>query len=121
VAQAISRRLAETDIDERAGDVRINISGCINACGHHHVGNIGVLGVDKKGEEFYQITLGGSPDERASIGEIVGKGLPAEEVPPAIERILREYLATRSEGEAFIDTVRRRGVEAFREAVYAPA
>jgi sulfite reductase (NADPH) hemoprotein beta-component len=104
------------------GEVRINQSGCINACGHHHVGHIGILGVDKKGEEFYQITLGGSPDEHAAIGQIVGKGVPANEVAPAIERVLKLYLKLRqNRDERFIDCVRRLGVEPFKEAIYEAA
>jgi sulfite reductase (NADPH) hemoprotein beta-component len=121
VAQALSRRLADLDFQEKVGEVRINMSGCINACGHHHVGNIGILGVDKKGEEFYQITVGGSPDEQAALGEIVGKGLPAVDVPPAIERVLKLYLSIRQDGELFIDTVRRAGAEPFKEAIYEAA
>ncbi len=121
VAQAISSRLADLDLQEAIGAVRINISGCINACGHHHVGHIGVLGVDKQGEEFYQLTVGGSPDEQAALGEIVGRSLPADEVAPAIERVLRAYLELRRPGEAFIDSVRRMGAEPFRGAIYADA
>jgi sulfite reductase (NADPH) hemoprotein beta-component len=121
IAQALSERLADPAFQEAVGEVRINISGCINACGHHHVGHIGVLGVDKQGEEFYQITLGGAPDETASIGAIVGKGLAGDQVAPAIERALRAYLARRTEGERFIDTVRRLGTEPFKEAIYAVA
>ena len=119
VAQALSRQLADLDYQERVGPVRINMSGCINACGHHHVGHIGVLGVDRKGEEYYQITVGGSPDEQAALGEIVGKSLPADEVPLAITRALDRYLEIRTEGERFIDTVRRTGAEPFRQAIYA--
>ncbi|EHN77322.1 Nitrite and sulphite reductase 4Fe-4S domain protein [Streptomyces coelicoflavus ZG0656] len=94
------------------------MSGCINACGHHHVGHIGVLGVDRKGEEYYQITVGGSPDEQAALGDIVGKSLPADEVAPAIQRTLDRYLQIRAEGERFIDTVRRVGPDPFRDAIY---
>ncbi len=119
VAQALSKQLADLDYQERVGPVRINMSGCINACGHHHVGHIGVLGVDRKGEEYYQITVGGSPDEQAALGEIVGKSLPADEVPLAITRALDRYLEIRTEGERFIDTVRRTGAEPFRQAIYA--
>jgi sulfite reductase (NADPH) hemoprotein beta-component len=118
VAQALSEQLADPAYQERLGPVRLNISGCINACGHHHVGHIGILGVDRKGEEYYQITLGGSPDEKAALGEIVGRSLPSEEVAPAVARALDRYLDIRNEGEAFIDTVRRTGVEPFREAIY---
>ncbi len=120
VAQALSRRLADLDHQERIGPVRINMSGCINACGHHHVGHIGILGVDRKGEEFYQITVGGSPDEKATLGEIVGRSLSADETPIAIERALNRYLDIRTDGERFIDTVRRVGVSPFRDAIYAP-
>ncbi|MNN47324.1 Sulfite reductase [ferredoxin] [compost metagenome] len=118
VAQALSRQLADADLQEKLGPVRINISGCINACGHHHVGHIGVLGVDRKGEEYYQITVGGSPDEQAALGEIVGRSLPAEEVAPAIARALDRYLEIRTDGELFIDTVRRLGADPFRAAIY---
>jgi sulfite reductase (NADPH) hemoprotein beta-component len=121
VAQSLSRQLAGAEFQDDVGDVRINISGCINACGHHHVGNIGILGVDKQGEEFYQITLGGSPDETAAIGSIVGKGLPSEAVAPAVERVLKAYLVQRSDGEKFIETVRRVGTDPFREAIYETA
>ncbi len=119
VAQALSKRLADLDWQEKVGQVRINMSGCINACGHHHVGHIGVLGVDRKGEEYYQITVGGSPDEQAALGEIVGRSLPADEVAPAIQRALDRYLEVRVEGERFIDTVRRLGADPFRDAIYA--
>lgn len=118
VAQALSTALADPDLQETLGPVRVNISGCINACGHHHVGHIGILGVDRKGEEYYQITLGGSPDETAALGEIVGRSLAAEEVAPAIRRALDRYLELRQEGETFLAAVRRLGVGPFREAIY---
>ncbi len=118
VAQALSRQLAAPDHQEAIGPLRINISGCINACGHHHVGHIGILGVDRKGEEYYQITIGGSPDEQAALGEIVGRSLPADEVAPAVSRVLDRYLELRREGERFIDTVRRLGADPFRLAIY---
>ncbi len=121
ISQEISTRLDKSGLIEDVGDVTIKISGCINACGHHHIAHIGVLGVDKKGEEFYQITLGGSHSDDADIGSIVGKGLPGEDVPAAIERILRAYLATRSDGERFLDTLRRVGEEPFKEAIYEAA
>jgi sulfite reductase (NADPH) hemoprotein beta-component len=119
IAIAISRRLASPDFQEAVGEVRINQSGCINACGHHHVAAIGILGVDKQGEEFYQITVGGSADEDAAIGQIIGRALPGEQVAPAIERILHEYLSLRSDDETFIQTFRRLGLRPFQEAVYA--
>ncbi|WP_428149755.1 nitrite/sulfite reductase [Brevundimonas sp.] len=118
VAQALSERLADPEFQDRLGPVRVNMSGCINACGHHHVGHIGVLGVDRKGEEYYQITLGGSPDETAALGEIVGRSLPADEVAPAVERTLNRYLEIREEGESFLAAVRRTGVAPFRDAIY---
>ena len=121
VAQALSKRLADLDYQEMLGPIRVNMSGCINACGHHHVGHIGVLGVDRKGEEYYQITLGGSADEQAALGEIVGRSLAADEVAPAVGRALDRYLEIRREGETFLDAVRRLGVEPFREAIYGAA
>ncbi|WP_291841951.1 nitrite/sulfite reductase [Maricaulis sp.] len=121
IAQAISTLLEETGLSDKAGDVTIKIDGCINACGHHHVAHIGVLGVDKRGEEFYQITLGGAFGSDAAIGSIIGKGLAGEDVPAAIARLLETYLDIRAENERFIDTLRRVGPDAFKEAIYADA
>ena len=118
VAQALSEQLADLDYQERLGPIRVNMSGCINACGHHHVGHIGVLGVDRKGEEYYQITVGGSADEQAALGEIVGRSLAADEVAPAVGRALDRYLEVRREGETFLQTVRRLGADPFRDAIY---
>tara|TARA_R110000868_G_scaffold2384_6_gene17711 strand:- start:20687 stop:22324 length:1638 start_codon:yes stop_codon:yes gene_type:complete len=118
IAQAISTRLEAEGLSEAAGSVTIKVDGCINACGHHHVANIGVLGLDKRGEEYYQITLGGAFGTDASIGEIVGKGLAGDDVPAAISRVLQTYLEIRSGDEIFIDTLRRTGVDAFKEAIY---
>ncbi|MEQ9813966.1 MAG: nitrite/sulfite reductase [Azospirillaceae bacterium] len=118
IAQAISRRLAEPEALEAIGPIKINISGCINACGHHHVGHIGILGVERKGEEQYQLTLGGRSDENPAIGRVLGPGFTAEGVVPAIEKILEAYLAHRHEGESFIDAVTRLGNDPFKEAVY---
>jgi sulfite reductase (NADPH) hemoprotein beta-component len=101
--------------------LKIKISGCINACGHHHVGHIGILGVDKKGEEFYQLTLGGSGEDDASIGQSLGPALPAERVAPAIDQLVEVYLRERTTDERFIDTYRRAGLAPFKEAVYAEA
>jgi sulfite reductase (NADPH) hemoprotein beta-component len=120
VAQAISRKFAGAK-QENYGPLKINISGCINACGHHHVGHIGILGLDKKGEEFYQITLGGSSSENASIGTILGPGFAAHEVPDAIETILNTYVKLRSPGEEFLAAYRRLGPAPFKEALYATA
>jgi sulfite reductase (NADPH) hemoprotein beta-component len=119
IAQRIQERFADIERQELLGELRIKISGCINACGHHHVGHIGILGVDKQGEEFYQLTLGGSADENASVGKILGKGFPAEQVPDAIEKLIATYLDRRTDGEKFIDTYRRIGIEPFKERVYA--
>ena len=97
------------------------MSGCINACGHHHSGNIGILGVDKKGTELYQISLGGNPKDDAAIGTIIGPGFRAEAVPEAIDTIIDTYLAKRDDGESFLDTWRRVGAEPFKEALYGAA
>jgi sulfite reductase (NADPH) hemoprotein beta-component len=121
IAQSIALKFADPDVAERVGELKIKISGCINACGHHHVGHIGILGVDKKGEEFYQLTLGGSGEDDASLGQILGPALPADRVAPAIDQMVGVYLAARQDGERFIDTVRRAGLEPFKEAVYAEA
>jgi sulfite reductase (NADPH) hemoprotein beta-component len=121
VAQAISRKFADQRRQEEIGPVKINISGCINACGHHHVGHIGILGLDKKGEEFYQITLGGSSSENASIGSILGPGFAGEDVPDAIEKILDTYVKLRQPQEEFLAAYRRLGPQPFKEALYASA
>jgi sulfite reductase (NADPH) hemoprotein beta-component len=119
IAQAISRKFGDIKKQEDIGPLKINISGCINACGHHHVGHIGILGLDKKGEEFYQITLGGSSSENASIGSILGPGFAGHEVPDAIEKILSTYLKLREPGEEFLGAYRRLGPAPFKEALYA--
>jgi sulfite reductase (NADPH) hemoprotein beta-component len=122
VAQGLSRRFADIARQEEIGPLKINISGCINACGHHHVGHIGILGLDKRGEEFYQITLGGSSSESASIGQIIGPGFAAEQVPEAVEKIVDTYLKLRSgKDETFLSAYRRLGPQPFKEALYAPA
>lgn len=121
IAQSISRKFADLGKQEEIGPVKINISGCINACGHHHVGHIGILGLDKKGEEFYQITLGGSSAENASIGTILGPGFAGHEVADAIGKILDTYLAIRQPDEEFLSTYRRVGAKPFKEALYAAA
>jgi sulfite reductase (NADPH) hemoprotein beta-component len=121
IAQDIARRFADPDLAERVGELKIKISGCINACGHHHVGHIGILGVDKKGEEFYQLTLGGSAEADAALGQVLGPALPADRVAPAIDQLVEVYLRQRQPGERFLDTFRRAGLNAFKEAVYAEA
>ena len=119
ISEAISRRFEDLDTIYNLGELDLNISGCMNACGHHHVGNIGILGVDKKGAEFYQITLGGHADHDASLGDILGPSFAADAVPDVIEEILNTYLDLRTEGERFIDTYRRVGIQPFKERAYA--
>jgi len=121
VAQQIAQTFADPDRAESIGELKIKISGCINACGHHHVGHIGILGVDKKGEEFYQLTLGGSGAEDAAVGKMLGPALPYDKVAGAIDTLVDVYLRERRDGERFLDTYRRTGVEPFKEAVYADA
>jgi sulfite reductase (NADPH) hemoprotein beta-component len=120
IAQELTRRFANHDTANLIGRLHINISGCINACGHHHVGHIGILGVEKNGEEFYQITIGGRADEQAQMGTLIGPAVPYAEVADVVEDIVEAYLALRdSKEELFIDTVKRLGVEPFKERVYA--
>jgi sulfite reductase (NADPH) hemoprotein beta-component len=120
IAQEISRRFQNLDLQRDLGRLHVNISGCINACGHHHVGHIGILGVEKNGEEFYQITLGGKADEGATLGALLGPAVPYGQVADVVEDIAAAYLELRQRpDELFIDTVKRTGVEPFRERVYA--
>jgi sulfite reductase (NADPH) hemoprotein beta-component len=121
IAQAIARKFADPALAERVGELGIKISGCINACGHHHVGAIGILGIDKKGEEYYQLTLGGSAEAEATLGQVLGPALPADKVVDAIDHLVEVYLRERKDGERFLDTFRRAGVAPFKEAVYADA
>lgn len=120
VAEDITRHFTDAAALADAGEIAINISGCMNACGHHHVGHIGILGVEKNGEEFYQLTVGGSSGRDASLGERLGRGISAADVPPAIGALVARYRELRVDGERFLDTVRRVGVEPFRDAVYGP-
>lgn len=119
LAQEISERFADLDQQYDIGELKIKISGCINACGHHHVGHIGILGVDKKGTEFYQISLGGSADENASIGTITGRAFTEETIVDAIETVVTTYTDMRQTDERFIDTYRRVGLDPFKERLYA--
>jgi sulfite reductase (NADPH) hemoprotein beta-component len=121
VAEAIQMRFDDLDYLHELGDIDLNISGCMNACGHHHVGNIGVLGVDKKGEEFYQISLGGSSGKDASLGKILGPSFAREHMPEVIGKILDFYVSQRITGESFLEAYRRIGHDPFKEAVYAKA
>src|SRR5499433_1340592 len=120
VAQELTRRFRDLDVARSLGRLHINISGCINACGHHHVGHIGLLGVEKNGEEFYQITLGGKADEHARLGDLIGPAVPYAQVADVVEDIASAYLELRTRpDELFIDTLKRTGIEPFRERVYA--
>ncbi|MEQ1608818.1 MAG: nitrite/sulfite reductase [Hyphomonadaceae bacterium] len=122
VANEIQALFADPEFEDEVGALHINVSGCINACGHHHVGHIGILGVDKKGEEFYQILFGGRADEKAAIGEIQGPGLRHEEVAPALKRVISKYLELRtSKAEKLADAMTRLGQAPFKEALYAAA
>ena len=119
VADAIQRRFDDLDYQHDIGELDLNISGCMNSCGHHHVGHIGILGVDKQGAEFYQISIGGSQGNAASLGKVIGPSFAQDEVPTVIERLIETYLKHRdSETEKFIDVVRRIGVTPFKEHVY---
>ena len=119
IAQAIAERFDDLDYQHDIGEMELNISGCINACGHHHVGNIGVLGVDKDGSEWYQVSIGGAQGNESSVGKIIGPSFSATQMPEVVERIVQVYLRDRIEGERFIDTTRRLGIAPFKEAVYA--
>ena len=119
VAQRISTRFADLKRQHEIGDLKIKISGCINACGHHHVGQIGILGVDKKGEEFYQITLGGEPGDAAALGRIVGPAFSYDQVVDAVETIVDTYVGVRQADEGFNQTYARVGLEPFKEKLYA--
>ncbi|WP_444927589.1 nitrite/sulfite reductase [Microbulbifer sp. TRSA002] len=121
VAEAIQRRFDDMDYLYDLGDLNLNISGCMNACGHHHVGHIGILGVDKKGEEFYQIQLGGSASNEASLAKVLGPSFSRAEVPDVISKILDLYVEQRQTEEPFIDTYNRIGLQPFKERVYAKA
>jgi sulfite reductase (NADPH) hemoprotein beta-component len=118
IAQAISERFADLDRQHDIGELKIKISGCINACGHHHAGHIGILGVDKKGVEFYQLQLGGSGAQDASIGEILGPAFGKDEIVDAVERVIGAYLSLRGNGERFLDTYRRVGIVPFKNVAY---
>jgi sulfite reductase (NADPH) hemoprotein beta-component len=119
VAKQIQQRFDDLDYLYDLGDIEIKMSGCMNACGHHHVGHIGILGVDKHGEEWYQITLGGSVNGFTALGEVIGPSVAQSEVAATIERIVEVYRADRHEGERFVDMVHRVGIKPFKERAYA--
>ena len=118
LAKAIAECFDDLDFQHDIGDIEINISGCINACGHHHVGHIGILGVDKDGEEWYQIQIGGAQGNAAALGKVIGRSFSFEQMPEVIARLLQVYVRERYEDERFIDTVRRLGIEPFKAEVY---
>ena len=119
IAETIQRRFADLDYVYDLGDLDLNISGCMNACGHHHVGHIGILGVDKKGREYYQVQLGGNSGEDAALAKVLGPAFEESEVPDVIEKIIASYVAERVEGESFLEAYRRLGHEHFKGVVYA--
>ncbi|MCQ4347108.1 nitrite/sulfite reductase [Pseudomonas stutzeri] len=119
IAEAIQRRFDDLDYLFDLGEIDLNISGCMNACGHHHIGNIGILGVDKKGEEFYQVSMGGEAGRNASLGQILGPSFAQDDMADVIEKIIKVYVEQRTEDERFIDTFRRIGIDPFKERVYA--
>ncbi|MFN2410405.1 MAG: nitrite/sulfite reductase [Halomonas sp.] len=119
IAQALQERFEDLDFLYDLGPLDLNISGCMNACGHHHVGHIGILGVDKKGEEYYQVSIGGNSTDDASLGKILGPSFFREDVPAVVEKVLEVYVAQRHEDERFLDTYRRIGLKPFKERVYA--
>jgi sulfite reductase (NADPH) hemoprotein beta-component len=119
IAAAIAERFDNLDFQHDIGEIELNISGCINACGHHHVGSIGVLGVDKDGSEFYQVSIGGSQGINAAIGKIIGPSFSAQQMPEVIGRLLEVYVRERFEDERFVDTAQRLGIGPFKEHVYA--
>ncbi|TVO57681.1 nitrite/sulfite reductase [Denitromonas halophila] len=118
IAEAVQRRFDDLDYLHDIGELELNISGCMNACGHHHVGHIGILGVDKNGEEWYQITIGGRQGNLTHLGKVIGPSFAAADVPDVIETLVNTYVAHRHEGERFIDTVHRIGADPFKQAVY---
>lgn len=121
VAEAIQRKFSDLDYVYDLGDLELNISGCMNACGHHHIGHIGILGVDKKGKEWYQIQLGGSANKNASLGKVLGPSLSRDQITDGIEKLLDVYVENRIADESFLNTYQRIGIEKFKERVYAPS
>jgi sulfite reductase (NADPH) hemoprotein beta-component len=118
IAAAIAQQYEDLDYLFDLGDLSLNISGCINSCGHHHVANIGILGVDKDGSEWYQITLGGDQGNDTAIGKVIGPSFSAEQVPAVIQQIIGVYEAQRFADESFIQTYQRIGIDQFKQAVY---
>ena len=121
IAEAIQRRFDDLDYLHDIGELDLNISGCMNACGHHHIGHIGILGVDKNGAEWYQVSIGGAQSDDAALGKVIGPSFAANQMPDVISRLIDTYLDHRHDDERFVDTVHRIGLEPFKERVYATA
>ena len=121
VYEAIARRFDDLDALYDLGKVDLNISGCMNACGHHHIGHIGILGVDKQGSEWYQVSIGGNQGDHTALGKVIGPSFAQEAMPDVLEKIIGVYLAHREPNERFIDTAQRIGLTPFKETVYAKA
>ena len=119
IAEAIQRRFDDLDYLHDIGELDLNISGCMNSCGHHHIGHIGVLGVDKQGAEFYQVSIGGRQGSNAALGQVIGPSFAAAEMPDVVEKLIETYLDERHEDELFVDTVQRLGIAPFKARVYA--
>ena len=119
VSEAITRKFNDLDYLYDLGDIELNISGCMNACGHHHIGHIGILGVDKKGQEYFQVSLGGSQDKNTALGKILGPSFKADEIPSVLEKLLNVFIENRQTEESFLACYRRIGINLFKEAVYA--
>jgi sulfite reductase (NADPH) hemoprotein beta-component len=121
IAEAIQMQFDNLDYLHDIGEIDLNISGCMNACGHHHVGHIGILGVDKDGSEWYQVSIGGDQGNNTALGTVIGPSFAAEEMPGVVQRLIEVYIRERTPEERFIDTVRRIGVVPFKEHVYSKA
>jgi sulfite reductase (NADPH) hemoprotein beta-component len=121
IAQAIQARFDDLDYLHDIGEIAINISGCMNACGHHHVGNIGILGVDKNGEEWYQVTIGGQQGNATALGKVIGPSFARADMADVVEKLINTYIEYRHEDERFVDTVHRIGIEPFKQRVYGSA
>ncbi|MGZ5089469.1 MAG: nitrite/sulfite reductase, partial [Usitatibacter sp.] len=119
VAEAIQRRFDDLDYLHDIGELDLNISGCMNSCGHHHIGHIGILGVDKQGAEFYQVSIGGRQGNQAALGDVIGPSFAAAEMPDVVAKLIDTYIDIRHDDELFVDTVHRVGVAPFKERVYA--
>jgi len=119
IAEAIQRRFDDLDYLHDIGELDLNISGCMNSCGHHHVGHIGILGVDKQGSEWYQVSIGGRQGREAALGQVIGPSFAAAEMPDVVSRLIETYLENRHDDELFVDTVHRLGIAPFKSRVYA--